>query len=299
MKNLFKTPLTFIGALLLACFVSSGSARAQVTSTDLLVGGTVVGHVDAFILDGQLFMDIYTEGTYTIDSAKTAVGWTLGDIPTDSRGNPSVAQFPFVELGGEGVQDIFTIIPLDSTACDIPLVLATQVTVRNAASGCDDPKKVWAGNLPFPCVADDDSDDSCRDSDRESRHRDCRDSDRERHRSDCRDRDDRDSQEHKCQGKDGQDQDRRDGRECSKDGRRDCKDQEHDRKNCRDNDEDREQCRSRDRDRKDCDGRDGHHRDHGDREDDEDDDDSDSCGNATYMLVGCLFSDSDGGGPVF
>jgi len=302
-------------ALSLAGLTCVNSARAQVTAEQLVVAGHPVGHVEAFILDGLLYMDISTVGGYTIDAANVAVGATLGDIPADSRGRPVAANFPIVETGGTDVQDIFLIIPLDpSYACDVPLVVATQVTVRDNHSALPVPLQAWAGTLPFPAVADDVLDDGWwdRDCDRDrSRHHDGRDRDGDRR---CKDRDGRDRDYDRDDDRDREDRDSghgrsgkrsrdcQEGRECNQGGGSHDGHRSHDRSDCRDRDG-----RDRDCDRDDHgDGwdRDGHRGDCRDR--DHDDDQDDDCGNsdgsggnATYMLVDCLPSDSPGGGPAF
>lgn len=160
MKSLGKTSLALGCALVLACFTPVNSARAEVTTdgvtrVDLIMGqNTVVGQVEAFALDGILFMNITTTGSYTIDLTHVAAGQTLASIPTNKKGNPKIGNFPFAETGGVGVQSIDVVIPLDSESCDVPFVVAVHAEVRDSsASGANTKAETaWAGGadgIPF------------------------------------------------------------------------------------------------------------------------------------------------------
>lgn len=159
MNKLFRTPLAMGCATLIAWFAFQGSVRAQesdyVTSLDLIAGQhTVVGQVDAFILDGFLYLNISTTDGWTIDIAHVAAGQTLADIPTNKKGNPKIGNFPVAENGGAGVQNIFLIIPLDTDSCEAPFVGAVHAVVRNssASGSTGNTETAWAGGsagIPF------------------------------------------------------------------------------------------------------------------------------------------------------
>jgi len=138
MHSFFKTSFAVGCAALVTCFASVSSARAQVASVQLIAGqNTVMGNVEAFALDGLLFINITSTGNWELDLVHIAIGESLADIPTNGKGNPKIGNFPFHADGGAGVQEIFLVLPLPSEQCDVPFVVAVHAEVqqRNGLAG--------------------------------------------------------------------------------------------------------------------------------------------------------------------
>ena len=157
MRRNIKVQVASVCAALLALFATVGSMQAGVAVVPLIMGqNTVVGQVEGFSIDGTLYLNITTTGSYTMDLTHVAVGETLAEIPMTHSGNPKNGKFPYGDVGGPGVQSFFMAIPLSSNQCKVPFVVAVHAMVRDGSltdGGSSSATTAWAGGdqgIPFP-----------------------------------------------------------------------------------------------------------------------------------------------------